>query len=79
MERSPERLSTKSGGELATRTDDSGAEVPMSTSYQANVYLDDTDGLLRVGLRGQAKIHASPQTLADRVGRLITETFNFKL
>ena len=33
---SPQRLSSKSGGELATKTDPhTGAEKPMSTSYQA--------------------------------------------
>ena len=75
----PKRLSTKSGGEVATRTDESGVEVPMSTSYQASVKLDDPEGLLRVGLRGRAKIHAQWRTLGSRFWRLITETFNFKL
>jgi len=79
MEISPQRLSTKSGGELATRTDESGVERPQSASYQGEVYLDDPDGVLRIGLRGRAKIHAKPQTLSTRIWRLATETFNFKL
>jgi len=79
LEISPRRLSTKSGGELATKTDPAGVERPMSTSYQARVYLDDPDGLLGLGLRGRAKIHADWQTLGRRLWRLATRTFNFKL
>ena len=76
---SPERLSTKAGGELATRTDASGAEKPMSTAYQSLVLLDDPDGLLRTGLRGRAKIHTAPQTLGQRIKRIINQVINFKL
>lgn len=76
---SSKRLSTKAGGELATKTDAAGVERPMNPSYQARVPLDDTAGLLRLGLRGRAKIHAPWQTLAQRVWRLATRTFNFRL
>jgi len=79
IEVSPKRLSTKAGGELATRTDESGVERPQSTSYHASVYLDDPEGVLRIGLRGRAKIHARWQTLYTRVARLFSETFHFKL
>ena len=54
----PQRLSTKSGGELPTKTDPhTGVEKPMSTSYQARVPIDDPDGLIRLGLRGQARVY----------------------
>ncbi len=77
---SSNRLSTKSGGELATTTDPTtGAERPMSTSYQARVPLDDVDPPLCLGLRGQAKIHTAPQTLWQRIWRLLVHTFNFRL
>ena len=77
---SPQRLSNKSGGELATKTDPrSGAERPMSTSYQARVPLDDETGLLRLGLRGTARIHTDWLPLGTRLWRFITHTFNFKL
>ena len=79
MKTVPDRLATEHGGELPTETDEMGRKRPQSTSYQANVYLDDPDRVLRLGLRGQAKIHAKPQTLAARVWRFITETFSFKL
>ena len=35
--------------------------------------------MLRPGLRGRAKIHAKPQTLAQRLLRIIKQTFAFKL
>ncbi len=76
------RLSNKGGGEVATKTDPSGVERPVTPSYQARVPLQDPDGILRLGLRGQAKIHmdrANWQTIAARVWRLITQTFHFRL
>ena len=79
---SSRRLSNKGGGPLATKTDASGAERPLSTSYQARVAIDDPDGLLRLGLRGQARIHADRpewQTVWQRIWRMITQAFSFKL
>ncbi len=76
------RLSNKGGGEVATTTDPSGVERPMSPSYQARVSLDDPDGLLRLGLRGQAKIHMDSQgwqTIGGRLWRYLTRTFHFRL
>ena len=76
----PRRLSAKTKGELPTKYDpDSGVERPLSTSYQGRVPLDDPDGLLLLGFRGRAKIHTDWQTLGQRVWRLLTRTFNFKL
>ncbi len=75
------RLSARSGGELPTKPTASGAEVPLSPSYQARVPLDDHEGTLRLGLRGRAKIHMDRdewQTLGQRLWRLVTRTFNFK-
>ncbi len=79
MEASPVRLATKAGGELPTKTDKAGIERPMITSFQAAVYLDDPEGVLRVGFRGHAKIHVAPQTLGQRLWRWLIHTFNFKL
>jgi len=76
------RMSNKAGGEVATTTDASGTERPMSTSYQARVPLDDAEGLLRMGLRGHAKIYMDYQgwqTIAGRLWRYLTRTFHFKL
>jgi putative peptide zinc metalloprotease protein len=76
---SPKQLSNKAGGELATKTDESGVERPMSTSYQASVPLDDGEGILRPGLRGRAKIDAGWRTIAQRAWRYLTQTFHFRL
>ena len=79
MTEPPQRLTERAGGELLTQTDPTGRGQLMSTTYQARVLLNDPEHLLRVGLRGQAKIHTAPRTLGSRLWRLITETFNFKL
>jgi putative peptide zinc metalloprotease protein len=76
---SPRHLSNKVGGELATKTDEAGAERPQTTSYLVRVPLDDADGLLRIGYKGRARIHVSPQPLGRRLWRMLTQTFNFRL
>lgn len=75
----PRHLGNKQGGELATKTDDAGVERPMNTSYQVRVPIDDSEGLLRLGLKGRARIHTRPQTLGHRFWRFIAQTFNFRL
>ncbi|HET6881654.1 MAG TPA: HlyD family efflux transporter periplasmic adaptor subunit [Pirellulales bacterium] len=75
----PRHLGNKQGGELATKTDESGVERPMNTSYQVRVPIDDSEGLLRLGLKGRARIHTRPQTLGHRLWRFIAQTFNFRL
>jgi putative peptide zinc metalloprotease protein len=76
----PQRLSVKSGGDLATVTDKAtGAEHPANVSYQARVPVDDAQRQLLIGLRGQAKIHAQWQSLGQRFWRFITHTFNFRM
>lgn len=76
---SSKRLSTKGGGELSTKTDESGVERPMNPSYQVRVPIDDPGGLMRLGLRGRAKIYADWQSLGQRFWRFVTRTFNFRL
>jgi putative peptide zinc metalloprotease protein len=77
---SPSHLTNKSGGELPTKTDDAGVERPLTTSYQVSVFpLDDADGLLRIGLRGQAKIHVAPKSIGWRLWRWFIQTFHFRL
>ena len=73
------QLTNKTGGELATRTDEAGLERPMNPSYPARAPLDDDEGLLFIGLRGKAKVAAQWQTLGQRGWRLFLRTFNFKL
>ena len=75
LETAPQQLSHKLGGDLVTRSNVRGEERPESTSYQARVPLDDVDGLLVLEARGRAKIHVALQTLAERSGRLLRQTF----
>ncbi len=79
LKRSSKVLSNQSGGELATKTNEKGEEVPLSTSYQAQVPLDDPDAQMLINLRGRAKIHAGTQTLAQIGWRYLAQTFHFKL
>ncbi|MBN1591067.1 MAG: hemolysin D [Pirellulales bacterium] len=75
----PRRLSTQAGGDLASKTDQAGISRPQSASFQASVPIDDPEGMLRIGLRGRAKIHTAPQTIAQRVRRLLHQLIRFKL
>jgi len=47
--------------------------------YQGVVQLDNSLGLLRNGLIGQARIKTKPRTLANRMYRYLSRTFNFDL
>lgn len=77
MKVTPRSLSSKSGGDLITQTDDSGRERPMSTTYQASVPLANQPTDLLIGATGQAKIHTGYQTIATRLWRYVCQTFNF--
>jgi putative peptide zinc metalloprotease protein len=80
LKEAPKRLSSKHGGEVATVTDPiTGIEKPQSTSYQADAPLDDDKGLMRLGLRGTARIYTRWTSLGERSWRFLMNTFNFKL
>ncbi len=79
MESVPPRLSQEAGYDIITEPDSTGRQMPMDPSYEATVILPDKDGMLHVGLRGHAKIHAAPRTIWDRVWRFLTKTFSFTL
>ena len=80
LKQSPQRLSTKSGGELPTKIDpQTGVEIPMSTSYQARVPIDDPEGRFCLGLRGQARVYTAWLPIGARLWRLVAHTFNFKM
>jgi putative peptide zinc metalloprotease protein len=79
MESVPPRLSQEAGYDIITEPDAKGQQTPMDPSYEATVILPNNDGMLRVGLRGHAKIHAAKRTIWDRVWRFLSETFSFTL
>ncbi|HLA83806.1 MAG TPA: biotin/lipoyl-binding protein [Thermoguttaceae bacterium] len=73
------RLSTTGGGEVPVAADETGTPRPQNAMYQASVPLDNSEGLMRIGLRGQAKIHVVKQTIAQRAWRMINQVLSFKL
>jgi putative peptide zinc metalloprotease protein len=78
----PRQLSSKSGGELMSKSDEHGTERPINTTFQARceLHLKPEDaGKLVQGLRGTAKIHAEWQPIGKRFWRYLVRTFNFKL
>jgi putative peptide zinc metalloprotease protein len=79
MEQISPRLASTSGGAVPAQHDQSGAVKPLSTSYQAEVRLDNSLGLFRNGLTGTARIKSDPRTLASRLWRYVERTFNFDL
>jgi putative peptide zinc metalloprotease protein len=89
METTPPRLSSLTGGPVATKMDDSGVPRPMTTQISADALLTMHPGmppeaieahrLLRVGLTGKAKIHTKDRTLGYRLYRYAARTFNFDL
>lgn len=77
----PRRLSSKTGGAIATETTDQGLEKPQSTTYQAvsEQLAADFAPNLRVGLKGEAKISVASLTAAQRFWLFLRQTFNFRL
>jgi putative peptide zinc metalloprotease protein len=73
-------LSNQQGGQLATVTDPkTGAARPLSTSYQARALVNNESGVLRNGMRGQAKIFVGYEPLGLRLWRVLARTFHFQL
>ena len=79
VEFAPSALSNKSGGDLATVTDDQGREKLESIAYQATVILDDDTHLLKSGLRGRAKFLIARRSAWDWTWRYLRRTFHFRL
>jgi putative peptide zinc metalloprotease protein len=63
IESGSERLSVKAGGGVPTKTDASGRETPISTSYEALTTLDDAEGVFTPGMRGTARIKVGSRTV----------------
>jgi putative peptide zinc metalloprotease protein len=77
---SPEHLSSLNGGPLPTKMGPDGVARPLDRVYDALVPLPyDPQGLVRIGLVGEAKITTKPRTLGSRLYRYLARTFNFEL
>jgi putative peptide zinc metalloprotease protein len=79
IEAGSERLSVKAGGQVPTETDASGREIPISTSYEALMTLDDPEAVFTPGMRGTARIQVGSRTLGQWLLRLLWQTFNFRM
>jgi putative peptide zinc metalloprotease protein len=79
IEAGSERLSVKAGGQVPTETDPSGREIPISTSYEALMTLDDAEAVFTPGMRGTARIQVGSRTVGQWLLRLLWQTFNFRM
>lgn len=80
LEISPPSLSIQHGGELDTRTDETGMQRPLHTSFQARTEpLEVDEQLIQLGMRGRAKVSAQWQTIGWRIYRFAVRTFHFDL
>jgi hypothetical protein len=79
MEFASRQMSSSGGGDLMSKSDGTGTERPINTSYQARAPIADPDGQLIEGLRGRAKVHAQWQPIGRRFWRYLMRTFNFTL
>ena len=74
-----ERLSVKAGGSVPTTTDEMGREVPISTSYEVLMQVDDTENVFTPGMRGNARVEVGNRTVGQWLLRLFWQTFNFRM
>jgi putative peptide zinc metalloprotease protein len=65
--------------EIAMRTDATGERRLVEGAYQVRVALDAGDQPLLVNATGEAKVHAQPRSLANRLARFVQATFRFRL
>jgi len=79
IEGGSERLSVKAGGQVPTETDESGREMPISTSYEALMTLDDSEAVFTPGMRGTSRIKVGSRTVGEWLLRLLWQTFNFRM
>ena len=74
-----ERLSVKAGGSVPTTTDEMGREVPISTSYEVLMQVDDAENVFTPGMRGNARVEVGNRTVGQWLLRLFWQTFNFRM
>ncbi|MDA9717913.1 biotin/lipoyl-binding protein [Planctomycetaceae bacterium] len=74
-----ERLSVKAGGSVPTTTDEMGREVPISTSYEVLMQVNDAENVFTPGMRGNARVEVGNRTVGQWLLRLFWQTFNFRM
>ncbi|MCA8988704.1 MAG: HlyD family efflux transporter periplasmic adaptor subunit, partial [Planctomycetaceae bacterium] len=75
----PRQLSNKSGGDLATVTDQEGREKLTELAYQATVKLSEQTDLMFSGLSGRARFIVDKRSIGGWIWRYIRQTFHFRL
>lgn len=63
------------GGEVPTQLDAGGQERPANTMYQAELAIENPDGLLRPGMSGRAKIQCGRSTIGHIIGNKLRAFF----
>jgi len=67
----PAAFSARRHGDVPTAFDRSGREIPLERTFEAEIQVDNHDGLLRQGMTGRAKIDAGRYPW----GRLVLQSF----
>jgi putative peptide zinc metalloprotease protein len=67
----PAAFSVRRHGDVPTAFDRTGKEVPLERTFEAEIQVDNHDGLLRQGMTGRARIDAGPYLW----GRLVLQSF----
>ena len=67
----PAAFSARRHGDVPTAFDRMGKEVPLERTFEAEIQVDNRDGLLRQGMTGRAKIEAGRYPW----GRLVLQSF----
>lgn len=75
----PPGLTSSAGGSIAAKPDASGMQVPLSTTYQADVLITKPPRDLRSGMRGRARVYVGSRSAGSRLWRYLVQTFHFKI
>lgn len=75
----PQSLTSTAGGTIAAKPDQSGMQVPLSTTYQADVLITKPPRDLRSGMRGRARVFVGYRSAGTRLWRYLVQTFHFKI
>ena len=75
----PPGLTSMAGGSIAAKPDASGMQVPLSTTYQADVLITKPPRDLRSGMRGRARVYVGTSSAGARLWRYLVQTFHFKI
>jgi hypothetical protein len=67
----PAAFSARRHGDVPTAFDRTGREIPLERTFEAEIQVDNHDGLLRQGMTGRAKIDAGRYPW----GRLVLQSF----